>query len=177
MCKSKPHIQDVSTRKRAVKTRLQVIHLPNAAFHHHIICTESKNPFVPKDKDPHRENVEIWERGWRQELFRGNIFLLSLSSVYGGQGKFGLQILGRKVTVTGTTWEKTNSLVDLSYVIFPLCKIDCSILRAICAEQRWWGGKERENEERWESCAAWRESLSSIGIREAVGQQGKWMAL
>lgn len=154
MCKSKPHIQDVSIRKRAVKTRLQVIHLPSVAFHHHIICTVSnKTPFVPKGNNPDRENVETRERGWRIELIWGNIFLLSLSSVYGGQGELGLQSLGRKVTVKEATWGRNSSLVDLSYVIPPLCKIDCSILGPICAEQRWWEGKEKENEERWESYA------------------------
>jgi len=60
-------------RKRAVKTRLQVVHLPNVVFYHRVICTVSKKIFVPKCNKPDKENVEIQEKDCREELIRGSI--------------------------------------------------------------------------------------------------------
>ena len=110
-----------------------------------VLSAQYQKIFVPKCNKPDRENVEIREKDCREKLIWGSIFLLSLSSVYGGQGEFELQSLGRKVTVKETTCGRSNNLVDMPCMISPLCKIYCSILGVICAEQRWWGGKEKEN--------------------------------
>lgn len=103
-----------------------------------------KKIFVPKCNKPDRENVKIQEKNWREKLIWGSIFPLSLSSDYGGQGEFGLQSLGRKVTEKAT-WGRSNNSVDMLCVITPVCKTYRSVLGVICAEQRWWGGKEKEN--------------------------------
>lgn len=117
-----------------------------------VLSAQYQKTFVPKCNKPDRENVEIQKKDWREKLIWGSIFLLSLPSVSGGQGEFGLQSLGRKVTVKEATCGRSNNLVDIPCVISPLCKTYCSILGIICAEQRWWGGKEKNRTEMGELC-------------------------
>lgn len=70
-------------KKRSCENKIKVICLPNVAFHHHIICIVSKKkpPLTPKAIIQTEKMWRYRERGWRQELIWGNIFLLSVLSL------------------------------------------------------------------------------------------------
>lgn len=128
-----------------------------------------KKNFVPKCNKPDRENGEIQEKDWREQLIWGSIFLLSVHGLWRSERAWA-------ATAKEETWVRSNNLVDIPCVISPLCKICCSILHVICAEHRWGGGKEKKRTEMGE---LWGNVFSSWRIRWAAGygQQGKWMTL
>lgn len=99
-----------------------------------------KKNFVPKCNKPDRENGEIQEKDWREQLIWGSISLLSVHGLWRSERAWA-------ATAKEETWVRSNNLVDIPCVISPLCKICCSILHVICAEHRWGGGKEKKRTE------------------------------
>lgn len=117
-----------------------------------ILSAQYQKIFVPKCNKPDRENVEIQEKDCKEKThLRQHFPAISVLSLW-RPGRVRATELGRKATVKEATCGRSNNLVGMPCVISPLCKICCSILGEICAEQRWWGGKEENRTEMGELC-------------------------